>query len=185
MRITGGQARGIPLKVPKGKAVRPATDRMREAVFSRLGARIEGARILDLFAGSGSYGLEALSRGAASVSFIERDQRTRLLLSENLIAVKKAFGGSGQTVVLAGDALTAPVDAAGFDFIFADPPYDLWPDLTASLFDRVSGLLAPAGEVILESPGGHLFIPVGWECLRRLGDVGGQGPGISILRKVD
>ncbi|MCC5841889.1 MAG: RsmD family RNA methyltransferase [Opitutales bacterium] len=185
MRITGGQARGIQLCVPKGKAVRPATDRMREAVFSRLGAGIEGARVLDLFAGSGSYGLEALSRGAASVTFVERDQRTRSLLSNNLLGVKKAFVGAGQAVVFGGDALTAQVGAAGFDFIFADPPYELWPVSATALFDRFADLLAAGGQVVAESPGGQLYLPPGWECVRRLGDVGGQGPGISFLRKTD
>ena len=64
MRITGGSARGIPLSLPKGDAVRPATDALRQAVFSSLAARVPGTRFLDLFAGSGAYGLEALSRGA-------------------------------------------------------------------------------------------------------------------------
>ena len=73
MRISGGGARGIPLVVPKGDAVRPATDGMRQSVFSSLGARVSGARFLDLFAGSGAYGLEALSRGAAAGVFVEQN----------------------------------------------------------------------------------------------------------------
>ena len=72
MRITGGLARSIPLILPKGDAVRPATDALRQAVFSSLAARVAGARFLDLFAGSGAYGLEALSRGASSGVFVEK-----------------------------------------------------------------------------------------------------------------
>src|SRR5580658_3909094 len=75
VRISGGLARGIELAVPRGGAVRPATDGMRQAVFSSLGSRVEGARFVDLFAGSGAYGLEALSRGASGGTFVERSAR--------------------------------------------------------------------------------------------------------------
>ena len=75
MRITGGKARGIPLASPKGDATRPATDQLREAVFSSLGARIEGAQVADLFAGTGAYGLEAMSRGAIGGIFVEAFER--------------------------------------------------------------------------------------------------------------
>jgi len=95
VRITGGKARGIPLAVPRGDAVRPATDALRQALFSSIGARVEGARFLDLFAGSGAYGLEALSRGAASGLFVERDRRTVTCLEKNLAAVSKSLGQRG------------------------------------------------------------------------------------------
>src|SRR5436190_17400994 len=91
MRITGGQARGIPLTLPKGDAVRPATDAMRQAVFSSLAARVAGARFLDLFAGSGAYGLEALSRGAAGGTFVEKDARTAEFIHRNIAAVCKSL----------------------------------------------------------------------------------------------
>ena len=81
MRITGGRAGGIPLKAPKGNHTRPATDRLRESVFSSLGASIEGCKVADLFAGTGSYGLEALSRGAASSTFFESDHAALNLLA--------------------------------------------------------------------------------------------------------
>src|ERR1700685_1093985 len=75
MRISGGQARGIELAAPRGNAVRPATDGMRQAVFSSLGSRVEGARFVDLFAGSGAYGLEAFSRGASGGTVVERSAK--------------------------------------------------------------------------------------------------------------
>src|SRR3954465_11512303 len=91
MRITGGIARGIPLVVPKGDAVRPATDAMRQAVFSSLGARTVGARFLDLFAGSGADGLEALSRGAAGGVFVEQNAKAVACLRQNIAAVCKSL----------------------------------------------------------------------------------------------
>ena len=84
MRITGGEARGIPLVLPRGDAVRPATDAMRQAVFSSLGARVPGARFLDLFAGSGACRLEALSRGASGGTFVEKNPQAVACLRRNL-----------------------------------------------------------------------------------------------------
>ena len=92
MRISGGAARGIPLAVPKGDAVRPATDGMRQAVFSSLGARIVAARFWDLFAGSGAYGLEALSRGAAGGIFVERNPKAIACVKQNLGAISQSGG---------------------------------------------------------------------------------------------
>src|SRR5688572_25253543 len=92
MRISGGKARGIPLVVPKGDAVRPATDGMRQAVFSSLGERVVGARFLDLFAGSGAYGLEALSRGAAGGVFVEQNPKAAACVRRNIAAVCKSLG---------------------------------------------------------------------------------------------
>lgn len=107
MRITGGLARGIVLRVPGGDQVRPATDAMRQAVFSSLGARVAGATFLDLFAGAGGYGLEALSRGAASGVFIEKNAAAAACLRQNLAAVRKSLGSApppGGQVVRAAPA---------------------------------------------------------------------------------
>ena len=90
MRITGGRARGIKLKVPNKKITRPATDRMREAVFSSLGASVQNSQVLDLFAGTGSYGLEALSRGAAGVCFVENNRAAIKCLEINTAAVTRS-----------------------------------------------------------------------------------------------
>ena len=92
MRISGGGARGIPLRVPKGDAVRPATDALRQAIFSSLAQRVPGARFLDLFAGSGAYGLEALSRGAVGGVFVENNFQALGCLRQNVAAVCKSLG---------------------------------------------------------------------------------------------
>ena len=84
MRITGGLARGIPLILPKGDAVRPATDALRQAVFSSLAALVPGATCLDLFAGTGSYGLEALSRGASTCIFVDEHRQANAVIQQNL-----------------------------------------------------------------------------------------------------
>ncbi|MGB0290553.1 MAG: RsmD family RNA methyltransferase [Opitutales bacterium] len=90
MRITGGKARGIQLSAPKGRETRPATDQMREAIFSFLGPRIAGARIADCFAGTGAYGLEAMSRGASAGLFVENSAEVIACLRQNLAAPQKA-----------------------------------------------------------------------------------------------
>src|SRR6186713_2071110 len=92
MRISGGGARGITLAVPRGDTVRPATDGMRQSVFSSLGERVVGARFLDLFAGSGAYGLEAVSRGAAGGVFVEKSAKAVACLRTNITAVCKSLG---------------------------------------------------------------------------------------------
>jgi 16S rRNA (guanine966-N2)-methyltransferase len=126
MRITGGEFGGINLKVPKSDAIRPTQDRVREAVFSMLQSEIPGCDFLDLFAGTGSAGLEALSRGAASATFVERDARHIACLNENIAKVLKGTRSQAATVVRA-DAYRyiASYAGAGFSVVFADPPYAL------------------------------------------------------------
>lgn len=127
MRIISGIAGGIRLTPPKNADVRPTTDRVKESIFGVLGD-LRGLRVLDLFAGSGALGLEALSRGAEEVIFVENNIRHIRLIEENLAAVKKAMGGQfTQARVLRGDAsrittLPAMIDSR-FDIILADPPY--------------------------------------------------------------
>lgn len=185
MRITGGHARGIPLALPKGDAVRPATDALRQAVFSSLAARVEGARFLDLFAGSGAYGLEALSRGAAGGAFVERDARTAGFIRQNLAAVCKSLGRSPEGVqVITADAttVTPPGDVA--DLVFVDPPYEIIAEVAPKIFARLGGLLAPKDDplVIFEMPGECTLTPAGWTCVKRLGK-GGRQPTAAIFRK--
>ena len=143
MRISGGAARGIPLVTPKGDLTRPATDGMRQAVFSSLGARVTGARFLDLFAGSGAYGLEALSRGAAGGVFVEKHAKAAACVRQNITAVCKSLGrpdGEGLTLMHA-DALSAPYGEAP-DLVFVDPPYEIIPAVAPALFARLAELLA-------------------------------------------
>jgi 16S rRNA (guanine966-N2)-methyltransferase len=125
MRIVGGEFRGRPLATPRDQSIRPTTDRAREALFNvlahRFADRVEGARVLDLFAGTGALGLEALSRGAAYGVFIEESAPGRGLIRSNV----EAFGLTGRTKIFRRDA-TALGEAgtiAPFGLVFADPPY--------------------------------------------------------------
>jgi 16S rRNA (guanine966-N2)-methyltransferase len=185
VRISGGQARGIPLVVPKGDAVRPATDGMRQAAFSSLGAYVVGARFLDLFAGSGAYGLEALSRGAAGGVFVEKNAKAAACVRQNLAAVCKSLGRDlAGLEVHQADALTAALDSGGVpDLVFIDPPYELIMDVAPALFARLAGLLAPKPDalVVFELPGEIELVPAGWTLLKRLGK-GARQPTVAFFR---
>ena len=155
MRITGGALARRPIDAPKGDRTRPTTDRVREALFSMLAARLglAGARVLDLFAGSGALGLEALSRGAAHATFVERHGPTLAVARRNATAL----GVADRAAFVRADALAeAGRQADGrFDLVLADPPYDLaeLPALPA----RVRRLLAPGGLFALEHDARHAF----------------------------
>src|ERR1022692_4607152 len=171
MRISGGQARGIPLVVPKGDAVRPATDGMRQAAFSSLGAGVVGTRFLDLFAGSGAYGLEALSRGAAGGVFVEKNAKAAACLRQNVTAVCKSLGRDLAGVeVFQADALTGPMGDAVPDVVFIDPPYEIIAEVAPVLFARLTALLASKSEalVVFEMPGEIELAPAGWTQVKRL-----------------
>jgi len=129
MRIISGIAKGHPLKVPR-EAARPTTDRVRESLFGSLQAVIEGSRVLDLFAGSGALGLEALSRGAVSCSFVDQNRGAILSIEENL----KKTGLHGGKLVTREVMAYLKGERASYDLIFADPPYaDGLSDLAADL----------------------------------------------------
>jgi 16S rRNA (guanine966-N2)-methyltransferase len=121
MRITGGIHRGRILKVPDGLDVRPTQDRVREALFNILMHDIAGARFLDVFAGSGAVGLEAMSRGAASVTFVERNPRHITFIKSNAAMLKLA------PEIIQADAYGYLAGFSGnpFDIVYADPPYAL------------------------------------------------------------
>jgi 16S rRNA (guanine966-N2)-methyltransferase len=126
MRVTGGILRSRPIAVPKGERVRPTQDRVRLALFSSLAARIPGCRFLDLFAGSGAVGLEAWSRGAAFVCWVERDPVVLRTLRRNIGELCPPGEGGGGRIV-AQDSLRfleGGADGGAFDIVFADPPYD-------------------------------------------------------------
>ena len=188
MRISGGAARGIPLVVPKGDAVRPATDGTRQAVFSSLGARVVGARFWDLFAGSGAYGLEALSRGAAGGVFVERHAAAVAAIKRNLCAVSRSLGREFAEVAVAkADALTwvSPGGAPAADLVFVDPPYEAITTTAPALFARLSQTLAarPDALVLFEMPGGATLSPPGWTCVHRLGR-GTRQPTVAFFRRM-
>src|SRR5512145_2048480 len=124
MRIIGGHDRGRRLRAPRGLATRPTADRVRVSLFDVLGPTIAGARVLDLFAGTGAVGIEALSRGAARVVFVEKDQAALRALRANLAALGASRAAAR---VMAGDVLHVLPEIGAqegpFDFVFIDPPY--------------------------------------------------------------
>jgi 16S rRNA (guanine966-N2)-methyltransferase len=151
-RLVAGLAGGRRLQVPTGRTTRPTSDRVREALFSTLTAVLgdwEGLQVLDLYAGSGALGLEALSRGAAGCTLVERDPRVLAVLRRNVAAV-----GLPGAWVVAGDVsavLTGPA-ASPCGLVLLDPPYALGPDDLADVLQRLDGStwLAPDGLVVLE-----------------------------------
>jgi 16S rRNA (guanine966-N2)-methyltransferase len=148
LRIIGGELRGRRLRVPEGTSVRPTADRVREALFNILGDTVFGARVLDPFAGSGALGFEALSRGAAEVTFIERDRAVLAVLRENA----EALGVESRIRVLSGAAerVLAGTAAGGpWDLVLADPPYELSPEPWVEAL-RDSGGLAEGGRLLIE-----------------------------------
>lgn len=123
MRIIGGKNRSRKIKQPNLDKVRPTKDRVREAIFNMIAGEVSGAKVLDLFSGTGAYGLEALSRGAKSCTFVESDRDVVHILEENI----KSLGEGDNSTVLIDDGCKAVEDLsknkARFDIIFADPPY--------------------------------------------------------------
>ena len=185
MRITGGQARGIPLLLPKGDSVRPATDALRQAVFSSLAAQVPGARFLDLFAGSGAYGLEAFSRGAEGGVFVENNTKAADCIRRNIAAVVKSLKGEARNLrVIETDAMTLPLaDGPAPDLVFIDPPYASIAEVAPRLFERLTALLAghPDPVVVFEMPGELSLTPAGWTCVKRLGK-GARQPTACIFK---
>jgi len=146
-RIIAGRARNRPLRTLPGRGLRPTSERVRSALFSVLGQRVVGARVLDLYAGTGALGLEALSRGARWADFVEADPRACRLLRQNLADL----GFASQGRVLCGRVEQALPRLEGpYDLVLADPPYDLWPlDRLLTALGR-PGLLAPEAVAVVE-----------------------------------
>ncbi|HKD33861.1 MAG TPA: 16S rRNA (guanine(966)-N(2))-methyltransferase RsmD [Gaiellaceae bacterium] len=151
MRIISGSRRGARIFAPKGQETRPTSDRVREAAFNLIGpGYVEGANVLDLFAGSGAMGLEALSRGAAHATFVESDREACRAINRNL----DKLGLEGATV-LCQDALTAlRADARGgtrYDLVLVDPPYRRFSSLQNALIQHLLEILAPNGLLLVET----------------------------------
>lgn len=153
MRITSGLAKGYKLKVPPGDRVRPAQDIVRQAIFNMIGEHIIGARVLDLFAGSGSLGIEALSRGAVWCDFVDRDKVVARIIKENLLHThfeekSKVYTMSAKRFIdnlIKGFALAT---AQPYDFVFLSPPYKQGVDL--NLLKKLPQVLGSGGLVIFE-----------------------------------
>jgi 16S rRNA (guanine966-N2)-methyltransferase len=146
VRIIGGSRKGARIFAPKGAATRPTGDRVREAAFNLVGP-VDGAAVLDLFAGSGAMGLEALSRGAASATFVESDREACRAISRNL----EKLGLSGARVVQRDVADHLARDRQTYDLIVIDPPYEMVESLLVPLAAHLPRLLAEDGLVVLET----------------------------------
>jgi 16S rRNA (guanine966-N2)-methyltransferase len=171
MRVIAGVAGRMPLEIPKGVDLRPTMDLVKGAIFSTLGDFIEGARVLDLFAGTGGLGIEALSRGAASAVFVEKDFRAAEVIRKNLEKTRLVGGDVHQMDIFA--YLDRLAGAGEFRVIFADPPYakqpgerDFTPELLSS--ESLRRALAPDGFFVLEHlPGQQLPLGEHWRCTRQ------------------
>jgi 16S rRNA (guanine966-N2)-methyltransferase len=157
VRIVAGEFRGRRLVAPPGGVTRPTTDRVREAVFNALGSLdvVVDARVADLYAGSGALGFEALSRGAAFCTFVERDRAALSAIEEN----RAALGVVGRTRVRNGDGMRM-AGSLEADLVFADPPYGFaeWARLLAALPETVGLVVAEAA--------GEVAAPSGWDQIR-------------------
>jgi 16S rRNA (guanine966-N2)-methyltransferase len=146
VRIIAGTHRGARIAAPKGLATRPTGDRVREAAFNLIGP-VDGAAVLDLFAGSGALGLEALSRGAATVTFVESDRAACRTISENLEKLKL----TGARVVCADAVWTLRRDTRSYDLVLVDAPYEVWDELEPKLAEHLPRVLAPDGVLVVET----------------------------------
>lgn len=148
MRIIAGRFKGRRLAAPTWEGLRPTSDRLRETLFNILATRVPGARVLDGYAGTGAVGIEALSRGAAHVTFVERDPRAAALIARNVAACRVSEGYTIERGDVAA-RLAQHASAALFDVILLDPPYA---DLAATghVLDSAARCLAPDGLIVIE-----------------------------------
>lgn len=165
MRIVAGKFRGKQLNSPSDDSIRPTSDRARESMFnilaSRLGPVFEGLRVLDLFAGTGALGFEALSRGAAHVTFVDTGAEARGLIRDHI----EAFGAGGITKLLRRDAteLGTPGTFGQFDLVFLDPPYGQGLGERALAGIAAGGWLKPGATIVFEeSVGAEVAVPKGF-----------------------
>jgi 16S rRNA (guanine966-N2)-methyltransferase len=145
VRVVAGEFRGRRLAAPRGVRTRPTADRVREALFSMLGD-VSGARVLDLYAGSGALGIEALSRGAESAVFVERDPRAVAAIERNLASI-----GLRERVVRSDALRFLATDQGMFDLVFCDPPYDSASRLAGPLAEHLPALTSEHARIVTES----------------------------------
>jgi 16S rRNA (guanine966-N2)-methyltransferase len=171
VRIIAGSRKGARIFAPRGTDTRPTGDRVREAAFNLIGpGRAEDAKVLDLFAGSGAMGLEALSRGAAHATFVESDRDACRTINRNLDKL-----GLDDATVLCQDALTAlRADARGgtrYDLVLVDPPYRRFSSLQNALIQHLPEILAPDGLLVVETAAEEVpeLLPLAKRASRRYG----------------
>lgn len=168
MRIIAGAWRGRRIDAPAGDTTRPTSDRAREGLFSMLASRLASfadLRVADLFAGTGALGLEALSRGAAFCTFVEKDRKALDMLKRNV----ERLGASERAEIRASAVEHFPAPFSPFDLVFMDPPYGS--GLALPALERAAGWLAPGGWISVELHGETFALPGGLEAAakRRFG----------------
>ncbi|MFL6799476.1 MAG: 16S rRNA (guanine(966)-N(2))-methyltransferase RsmD [Xanthobacteraceae bacterium] len=170
MRVVGGRLRGRVLVAPSGSAIRPTADRLREALFNILthgyGDPVSGARVLDLFAGTGAFGIEALSRGAAFALFIDEAASARALIRENVASL--GLGGVSKVFRRDATRLGPGYPMEPFTLAFLDPPYSRGLAERALIAAKQGGWLAPAALIVVEEAAhAELLVPAEFEQLER------------------
>ncbi len=150
VRVIGGEYRGRKLRAPAGLTTRPTADRVREALFSIIAARVEGARFLDGYAGTGAVGIEALSRGARRCVFIESDRAAARILEENVASVAAGDRARIITSPFSTTVRALAAEEGAFDLVFLDPPFGAGEILRALRLVATGSLLAPAGLVVAQ-----------------------------------
>ena len=166
LRVIAGSLKGRRLDSPDWDGLRPTSDKLRGTLFNVLGSRVAGARVLDGFAGTGAVGVEAISRGAAHVTFVDSDFRAVKLIERNLqrCAVSERYA-----IIRAGFAAAAhELSRGSFDLVFLDPPYG--PDVIASALEAAAPLVAPGGWLILEHARRDTA-PAAVACIAKLRDI--------------
>jgi 16S rRNA (guanine(966)-N(2))-methyltransferase RsmD len=180
MRIIAGTLKGRRLKPPGWEGVRPTSDKLRETLFNIVAPRVEGARCLDVFAGTGAVGIEALSRGASHVTFVERDRRAAALIAANLAVCGVEQGYT----IECGDAaavLRRLPEADPFDLVLLDPPYDADPETLADTLSEAARRTTAAGLIVLERASRRE--PVIPQGLERVRDVVAGESALTFMRR--
>ena len=180
MRIIAGTLRGRRLKPPEWEGVRPTSDKLRETLFNIVAPRIDGARFLDVYAGTGAVGIEALSRGASHVTFVDRDRRATALIATTLAGCGVEQGYT----IECGDAaavLRRMPDTNAFDLVLLDPPYDADPEMIAHTLSEAGRRTSASGLLVLERASRlEPLIPAGLERVR---DVVSGDSALTFLRR--
>jgi 16S rRNA (guanine966-N2)-methyltransferase len=166
MRVTGGEAKGARLRTSRGPETRPTADQVRKAIFDILGPGVDGARVLDLFAGSGALGIESLSRGAEEAIFVESSREACSIIAQNLAAT----GFRDKGIVRRSDAerFLSRKARPGFDLAFLDPPYARGLGFVARMLGKLASgnWIRTGGTVVVESAVGTISWPVGFRETR-------------------
>jgi 16S rRNA (guanine966-N2)-methyltransferase len=146
VRIIAGSRRGARIAAPKGQTTRPTGDRVREAAYNLIGP-VDGASVLDLYAGSGAMGLEALSRGAERATFVENDRAACRAIADNLAKLRL----TGARVLCQDVVTTLRQESRAYDLVLVDPPYGTWEELEPRLAQLLPRVLAPDGLLVVET----------------------------------